>query len=289
MPSLPMKTDLLRLLLALSAAPLFAAVPAEPADPAAAPATTATDKAAPPPAERLSADTAIFSAPDAKAPVLTRLKAGAVITPATGPAPAGWRRVELSGPFEAYAHTRDITKGLEVRVGASLRAAPRADAPELGIATEGDKTDVIGLAGGDWCQIKLEKKLIGFIAVGETANLPATPPRPVPSTPTRPTGPAGPATPGQPAQFAGSTADLPRTFQGQLSAAARPIFNPNPPYDYQLVDANGRRVAYLDLRRVVLNARIESLVGRSVTLTGTLRNTVDGKDLVIAAETLQAK
>jgi len=272
-----MKPESLALLLALAGTPLLAADPA----PAPAPA---------PVAERLAADAAVFAAPSPSAPILARLKAGAALTPAPGEAPAGWRRVEVTGPFEAYARSRDITKSLEVRLGAELHAAPRPDAPVLTLASDGDKADVIGLAGGDWCQIRLEKTLVGFIAVGEAANRPsvAAAPRPPTAAPSRPADP-GPAVPGRPAQFGGSSADLPRTFQGQLSAAARPFFNPNPPYDYQLTDADGRRIAYLDLRRVVLNVRLASLVGRSVTVTGTLRDTVEGKDLVIAAESLQAR
>src|SRR3954468_18413026 len=113
-------------------------------------------------ADTVKTDTAVF--------VQTRLKAGATIT-VVGEAPAGWRRVEVSGPFEAYAQSRDITKGLEVREGGNIYAAPRKDAQLLAVAAAGDKSEVIGLAGGDWCQVRLEKKLQGFIAVGEAANI----------------------------------------------------------------------------------------------------------------------
>lgn len=292
-----MKTDLLRLLFLASALRLAASTepvppPAEPAK-AEPPAPAAEERPAPAaatrPTERLAADTAVFAAPDAKSAVVSRLKAGARVTPLPGEAPPGWRRVEVTGPFEAFAHTRDITKGLEVRAGANIRTAPRADAPVLTVATEEDKSDVVGLAGGDWAQIRIEKPLPGFIAVGETANQPAASDRPALAAPTRPAGSSRATAPGRPAQFAGNSADLPRTFQGQLTSAARPIFNPNPPYDYQLTDVNGKRIAYLDLRRVLLNVRLETLAGRSITVTGTLRNTVDGKDLVIAVETLTTK
>ena len=67
-------------------------------------------------AETVKTDTAVFVQTDPKSTVLTRLKAGSTIT-VVGEAPAGWRRVEVSGPFEAYAQSRDITKGLEVREG----------------------------------------------------------------------------------------------------------------------------------------------------------------------------
>lgn len=237
-------------------------------------------------AEVLTADTAVFAHTDAQSAVLAQLKSGTVVS-VVGEAPAGWRRVEVSGPFEGFAHGRDITKGLEVRVGASIYTAPKKDAPLLTLAAAGDKSEVIGLHGADWVQVKIEKKLQGFIAFGETANTPAY---------TRPTlpppAPAAPAvnvtTPGRPAPLSGNTADMPRPFAGRLVLAKR-VLNPNPPYDYQLTDATGRRFAYVDTRRLLLTDRIESFIGLEVGLTGTVRNTVDGRDLVIAAETMQIK
>ncbi len=238
-------------------------------------------------ADILPGDTAVFLQPDPKSHVLTRLKAGNTIV-YTGDAPAGWRRVELSGSFEAYVHNRDITKGLEVREGANILTAPKKDAAVLTIAQPGDKTEVIGLANGDWCQIRLEKKLQGFIAVGATANVPAES-KPLPPI-AAPAVPAAPVTaPGRAVPVTGNTADMPRLFAGRLVLAKRPIINPNPPYDYQLMDQSGRRFAYVDTKRLLLTDRIESYIDRQITITGTVRNTVDGKDLVIAAESMQAK
>lgn len=234
----------------------------------------------------LPADTAVFVQPDAKSHVITRLKRGNTIV-YTGDAPAGWRRVEISGTFEAYAHNRDITKDLEVREGANLVTAPKKDAALLTVAQPGDKTEVVGIAGGDWCQIRLEKKLQGFIATTANANTPstsATPPpvaNPVTASPT--------VTAGRPVPLSGNTADMPRLFAGRLVLAKRALINPNPPYDYQLMDASGRRFAYVDIRRLLLTDKIEAFLDLQVAVTGTVRNTVDGKDLVIAAEALSLK
>ncbi len=239
-------------------------------------------------ADTLTADTAVFVQTDPKSPILARLKGGTTIT-VTGEAPAGWRRVEVSGPFEAYVHNRDITKGLEVREGASIYAEPRKDAPLLTLAAPGDKTEITGLRG-DYCQIKLEKKLQGFIAVGETANTPVDT-KPVFSTAASaaPVPAAAVTTPGHPVQLTGNTADMPRMFAGRLVLARRVILNPNPPYDYQLTDASGRRFAYVDTKRLQLTDKIEAYLDLNITITGTVRNTVDGKDLVIAAESMQLK
>ena len=238
-------------------------------------------------ADTLQSDTAVFVQTDPKSPVLTRLKAGSTVT-VVGEAPAGWRRIEVSGPFEAYAQSRDITKGLEVREGGHIYAAPRKDAQLLAVAAAGDKSEVIGLAGGDWCQVRLEKKLQGFIAIGEAANVSADakPMLPVTAAPL----PAGPvSTLGRPVPLSSHTADTPRLFAGTLVLARRPIINPNPLYDYQLTDSTGRRFAYVDTRRLLLTDKMETFLDREITLTGTVRNTVDGKDLVVVAESMSLK
>ncbi len=242
-------------------------------------------------ADTLASDTAVFIQTDPKAPVIARLKAGSTVT-VVGEAPAGWRRIEVSGPFEAYVLNRDVTKGLDVREGASIYSAPRKDAPVLTVAAPGDKTEVTGLHGIDWVQIKLEKTIQGFIAVGETANTPAPSARaaqPVTAPPAAPAPVGSLAAPGRPVAMTGDTADLPRLFAGKLVLARRPILNPNPPYDYQLTDASGRRFAYVDTQRLRLTEKIESFLDRQITITGTVRNTVDGQDLVISAEAMTLK
>lgn len=240
-------------------------------------------------ADVLKTDTAVFVQTDPKSPVLTRLKAGTEVT-VVGDAPAGWRRVEVSGPFNAFAQSRDITKGLEVREGGNIYAAPRKDAQILAVAAAGDKSEVTGLVKGssDWCEVRVEKKLQGFIAVGDAANISADA-RPVPplSAPVAPTAPS--TNLGRPVAMTGNSADTPRLFAGTLVLARRPLINPNPPYDYQVTDASGRRFAYVDTKRLLLTDKIENFLDRQITITGTVRNTVDGKDLVIAAETLRAK
>jgi hypothetical protein len=243
-------------------------------------------------ADTLTTDTAVFVQPDPKSPVLARLTAGSTVT-VVGEAPAGWRRIEVNGPFEAYAQNRDITKDLQVREGGNIYAAPRKDAQLLAVAAAGDKSEVIGIAkaAGDWCQVRLEKKLQGFIALGDAANVAADPKPmlPVPIAPATPA-PTSPNTSiGRPVAPSGNTADTPRAIPGTLVLARRAILNPNPPYDYQLVDSAGRRFAYVDTRRLVLTDKIEIFLDREITVTGTLRNTVDGKDLVIAAESMSLK
>ncbi len=241
-------------------------------------------------ADILPTDAAVFVQPDPKSPVLVRLKAGNTIV-YTGDAPAGWRRVEISGTFEGYAHNRDITKDLSVRAGGNILAAPKKDAPALTVAQEGDKTEVVGLAGGDWVQVKFAKKLQGFVATAAAANLAPDPVASLaPLAPAVSPAPAAPASNiGRAVPLTGNTADLPRLFAGRFVLARRALINPNPPYDYQLIDSNGRRFAYIDTKRLLLTDQIQAYIEREVSITGTIRNTVDGKDLVIAAESMTLK
>ena len=238
-------------------------------------------------ADILAADTAVFMQADAKSHVIVRLKSGNTIV-YTGDAPAGWRRVEISGTFEAFAHSRDITKGLEVKEGSNIYTAPEKNASVLTVAQKGDVTEVTGLKG-EFCQIKLTKNLQGFVATAATANTPASSATAL-QTISGPVAPAeNPGAPGRPVAITGNTANLPRLFSGTFVSARRPLINPNPLYDYQLTDIEGRRFAYVDTKRLVLTEKIESYLGTVVTLNGTIRNTVDGKDLVIDAQSIQRK
>ncbi|WP_438482090.1 SH3 domain-containing protein [Oleiharenicola lentus] len=243
-------------------------------------------------AETVATDTAVFIQTDAKSPIIARLKAGALIVP-VGEAPAGWKRIEVAGPFDAYVNNRDVTKSLDVREGASIHSAPSKDSPVMTIAQPGDKTELVGLANSDWALIKLDKPLQGFIAVGATANTPSTA-KPIFNVTTPP--PASTSvtvasstpvtTPGRPAAASANNADLARVLTGKFVVAKR-LLNLNPPYDYQLMDSSGRRLAYIDTKRLLLTDKLEAYIDRSITVTGTWRNTLDGKDLVIAAESLK--
>jgi hypothetical protein len=240
-------------------------------------------------AETVATDTAVFQQADAKSPVLTRLKAGASITP-VGDAPTGWRRVEVDGSFEGYARSREITKALSVREGANIYSEPKLTSAVLTVSQRSDKSEVVGLATGDWLQVRVEKKLQGFVAVGATANRPSANPLVATPAPAASVAPAASSTePGRPVPVTGNSADTPRLFSGTLVLAKRAILNPNPLYDYQLTDSSGRRFAYVDTKRLVLTDKIDNLLDLQVVITGTVRNTVDGKDLVVVAESIQRK
>lgn len=242
-------------------------------------------------ADTVASDTAVFQQPDAKSAVLTRLTAGSPIT-AVGDAPAGWRRIEIDGSFNGYIRSRETTKDLSVREGANIYSEPKLTSAVVTVSQKGDKSTIVGVAKGDWLQVRIDKKLQGFIAVGDTANRPSaslakvTPP---PATAPAPAPVASSTEPGRPVPISANSADTPRLFTGTFGVARSTLFGSAPVYDYQLTDSTGRRFAYVETKRLVLTERIENYLDLQVVITGTVRNTVDGKDLVVVAESLTRK
>jgi hypothetical protein len=250
----------------------------------------------------LTETTAVHVKPDTGAAVLTYFKAGT--EPAAAPnsvatTPAGWMAVELPGPFEAYVLNKDLSKALDVQVGAPLTLAPKPGAPVLTNAAPGDKTTITGLFG-KWTQISLERKIVGYIAVPAMpgylppiATAPAAgavPRAPAPA----PAGPVayGTGTPGRAVPMVnlgdGGSSSLNRQFSGKFVSTRRP-FTPRRPYDWALNDDAGRRYAYLDVSKLLLTEQIEKYVDHVVIVYGAAKSTPEGKDFVIEIESLQLR
>jgi hypothetical protein len=68
-----------------------------------------------------------------------------------------------------------------------------------------------------------------------------------------------------------------------------PLVGYRPDYDYQLLDAEGKRIAFLDVRKVTPLQKMEFYVDHPVMVSGVIKPTVDGKDLVVEVQTLQVK
>jgi len=244
----------------------------------------------------LPATTAVHAKPDSSLPAISYLKAGTEPIPAigfTGSLPAGWIAVELRGPFEGFVENKDLAKSLDVKPGAPIRLAPKADAAVLALAEETDKTTITGIRG-KWTQISLDRKLIGYAYVGAPSSAPA----PAPTVPT-PTAPApvspgiyGVTSTGQPAPNVslgeGGVSGLPRQYSGRLVSTRRPL-TPRRPHDYALNDEAGRRYAYVDVSRLLQPDQIEKYLNLTVVVFGTATATADGRDLVIRIESVQLK
>lgn len=259
-------------------------------------------------ASPLTETTAVHTRADTSAPTITFLKAGTAPIFSATPAPSGWVAVDLPGPFEAYVQNKDIGKSLDVRPGSAIHLQPSQDSAILAYMEAGDPAAITGLHG-KWTQIRLEKKLTGYIRVagGLTIAAPAyapsaqpvlrdvpaasTAPRPVAPAPMTPTA-YGASTGGAPAPVVGlndgGSGVLPRLFQGKFVSSKRP-FAPRRPYDWQLNDDAGVRYAYLDLTKLLLTEQIDKYTDRVVVVYGKPKSMPGGRDIVIEVESLQLK
>ena len=243
----------------------------------------------------VSEPTAVQTRPDPSAPALTVLKAGTEPAPAPGDtsAPAGWMAVSVPGPFEGYVHTADLAKSLDVKPGSSIYQAPADGAGVLTLAVKGQKTTITGLRGR-WTQVRLDASLVGYIRLGPAAlaGQSAALPQTVPFAPPAPVASADIVSTeaGKPAALGADDASvaLARFFEGRFLSSRR-AFAPRRPYDWQIDDAAGSRIAYLDVSRLLLTDQIANYVGHTVEVFGAARPVAGTRDIVIAVESLSLK
>jgi hypothetical protein len=251
----------------------------------------------------LDAPLPAYAAPDVKAPILGTARTGTILT--DGTAPAGWAAVSLEGPHTVYVTQKDTLKNFEVRPGAAYLSQPRPDAPVLGLADEKDPAEFADIAGR-YNKFSLKKPVTAYVRVTPADATPvapvATPVKPVPSAPAsaEPAAPAlmndltgtlnndipasSPTTPGQSAQL--GEPRLARTFFGVVASTRNPL-RPRRPYDFQLNDGSGARIAYLDISRLLLTEQIEAFIDRPVILFGTAEPVGTSREIVIRVETLK--
>ncbi len=241
-------------------------------------------------AATLSVATAVQTQPDPSAPVLALLTAAAdepAPSDQGGPLPPGWNAVLVPGPFEGYVRNKDLSKQLEVLPGSTIYMAPKVGAAVLAVVEKGDKAEITGLRGG-WTQVRLQKSLVGYIHSGNAEPAPAAvvaaPTAPAPTSPT-PTAPPA-STPSAPAPE--SNLHLSRLFEGTL-APTQSLLAPHRPFDWQLVDPSGNRIAYVDLSKLLLTEQIGSYAGRAVVVLGSIKPLKQSNDLVIEVDGFRLK
>ena len=253
----------------------------------------------------LDAPLPAYASPDPRAPILGTARTGTLVT--AGTAPSGWAAISLEGPHTVYVTHKDTLKNFEVRPGAAYLAQPRPDAPVVGLAGDQDAAEFADIAGR-YNKFSLKKPITAYVRLAPADAAPVAPvagtppaaepaPAPVAAAPAAPalmedlTGSlnndipaASPTPPGQSAQR--GEPRLARTFFGVV-ASTRSALRPRRPYDFQLSDASGARIAYLDISRLLLTEQIEAFIDRPVALFGTAEPLGSGREIVIRVETLK--
>jgi len=231
----------------------------------------------------LSAPTAVQVQPDPASAVIVVLRAGTeqpVASDKVAPPPAGWTAVDVPGPFVAFVKNKDLSKALDVIPGASVYLTPKDGTPVLTTFAAGDKAEITGLHGG-WTQIRLEKTLVGYIQMSPAApeapiaEAAAAAPAPAPAAPAAAAAPAENYIPS-------------RLYEGTL-ASTKSLLGGKKPYAWQLSDADGNLIAYVDLSHLLLTDQIENYAGHAVVVLGALKPIEGSKDLVVDADGLRLK
>lgn len=241
-------------------------------------------------AATLTVATAVQSKPDTSSAVIAILPAGAdqpALSDKVGAPPPGWIAVDIAGPFEGYVKNKDLTKQLDIVPGSNIYLSPKDETQVFAVYEKGDKADITGLHGR-WTQIRFQKTLVGYIQADAAASVASAPvsasPAPIPApAPSAPPASASSA----PAAPTGDVA-LSKLFEGTLTGT-RTLLSPRRPFDWQLADADGKRIAYVDLSKLLLTDQIDNYSGHAVVVLGSLDSVKDSSDLVIRAEGLRLK
>ena len=232
-------------------------------------------------ADPLGRDATVYAQADPASTVLGTLTKGTSPELASADAPEGWLAVLVPGPHDVYVRNGDVAKSLDIKVGSSLYIAPDTSAPVVGTMEAGDHAEVKGLRG-DWTLYTYDDPLVGFIKLATPVTV--APVTDAPSGPTtgvevpRPIG--GDVTP----------SGIPRFIEGRFKPT-RSFLGFHHPYNFQLVDKHGDRIAYLDISRLLLTDKVENFEDRLVIVYGTVHKLVDArrKGIVIDVESLHLK
>ena len=241
-------------------------------------------------AATLSVSTAVQSQPDPSSPVIAILRAGSaqpLPTDKVSAPPSGWTAVEVQGPFEGYVKNKDLTKQLDVHPGSNVYIGPKESAGILTVFSAGDKAEITGLRGG-WTQVRLDKTLVGYIQTSSAAPTAVAATAEVSAPAAIPTAPA-PMPSSAPAGTTGdSSVALSRLYEGTLSST-HTVLMPKRPFPWELVDSAGKRIAFVDLSKLLLTDQIDNYNGHDVVILGSLKPVKDSGDLVIDADGLRLK
>lgn len=245
-------------------------------------------------ADTVETPTPLRITPADDAPVAITIKTGSELVPADEakvpadllPLPENWMAVEHYDSYQGYVSNEDVLKDFSVDLGVGVLLEPSMDAPLLTIVEDGDDTTVIEVIG-EWSKVAVRKPLLGYVnlanttvaateavvvedAVIEDAVVDDVPPLPPPPM-------VNPA----------ANADLaPILLNGRLERTRR-FFGQGPEQDYQLIDKNGRVMAYLEVANLLTTEKVESYLGLTVNVFGVPRKPPGTKALILRVESLR--
>lgn len=219
--------------------------------------------------------------------------------------PLIWKMFELEDTFEGYVEKGELTKGLTVIPGALVYFKPEKDSAFLTVLQAHNEVLVSGVEN-DWAKISVTASLPVYFQAQAPEVVQENEPKATQEQAPALIEVAGELYPDTslPAQEqvaeSRRSADLTplrttsgihldRKLEGLLSRIPKSGLFARPKYDWELVDLNNRRIAFVDPGNLVLSRPLEALEGRRVILSGPLSELEDGRNMLIVARQIVAQ
>jgi len=209
----------------------------------------------------------------------------------------GWQYATFRGVVTGYVPDAKIGKDLLPVDNALVHARADAASPVLKPYRSGDRMEILDT--GAWWQVLLETELTVYFQA-EAPPLPpvtGTAPEPLalhdvpPATPPPAAPPAAPARPfvdrAAPAAVAPEAISHPHEGVFRISRPRFRLTTPKAPY--YLEGANGRRMAWVDTRQIVIPGSLEAFVDQPVVIHGERQQVAGARDWIIRARTMRLK
>jgi hypothetical protein len=252
----------------------------------------------------------VYLHPSTNAPIIGRLSANDLQIAPSGETrltpqhrQEGWEAIAFLDDFRGFVRRSDITKDLEVQVGARVYVSPEANENRILARAAANDLFEIERLSGEWVEVSFRKPVTGYIRSGETTASRAPdafqpPPAPTERASPEPEMPIFEDVPGPRADPSRSapvssrealaTDGNMRLFEGRLSRS-RSFLGRQQPYQFQLVDHQGNRVAYLDLNKLLITTPLDRFLDHNFLVYGHAEPIEGRRDFVIRAEHMRLK
>lgn len=243
----------------------------------------------------------VFLRPDNNAPTVGELKSGDPRIAPSEPArlneeqkEAGWEAISFLDDFRGFVRRVDLTKDLEVSPGALVYHSAKADPEQVLVRASAKDLFEVERLSGDWVEVSFRKPITGFVRAGGQADPETAAPAYVTQAPVEDSQmqifedvPAPKAEKAQKPVISSRNAmpsdGVLRLFEGRLTKT-RSFLGRGQPYQFQVLDPDGNRIAYLDLNKLLITTPLDSFLDQHFQFYGRAETVEGRRDFVIRVE-----
>ncbi len=207
----------------------------------------------------------------------------------------GWEAISFLDDFRGFVKRTDVTKDLRVAPGSVVYISAAEDSSRILTRAHANDLFEVEKLAGEWAEVSFRKPVTGFLRPGESKRPAPVATREVARTELSILDDTPPAPQAQAAhsRVISDRAGIPtdgilRAFEGRLGQP-RSFFGRSPPHAYQIVDASGNRIAYLDLSRLLITTPLEHFLGREFHFYGRAEAIEGRRDFVIRVEQMRQR